>query len=120
MTAYTIADDRSCFNCGEKGHLSYNCPQPKNYNSYDGGRGGRGRGRSGRGGRGGFDGGRGGRGGYDGGRGGRGSYDLSRGGRGGGCGRGRGRGGTRANAAMTEESSHVTLTGDQAAEWEAW
>ena len=46
MTAYTIADDRSYFNCGEKGHLSYNCPQPKNYNSYDGGRGGRGRGRS--------------------------------------------------------------------------
>ena len=52
MTAYTIADDRSCFNCGEKGHLSYNCPQPKNYNSYedygsyDGGRGGRGRGHS--------------------------------------------------------------------------
>ena len=27
---------------------------------------------------------------------------------------------TRANAAMTEEISHVTLTGDQAAEWEAW
>jgi len=115
-SAYTIADDRICFNCSEKDHLSYNCPQPKNYNSYedyggyDGGRGGRSRGRSGRGGRGGFDGGRGGRGGYD----------SSRGGRGGGRGRGRGRGGTRANAAMTEETSHVTLTGDQAAEWEAW
>ena len=27
---------------------------------------------------------------------------------------------TRANAAMTEEISHVTLTGDQAAEWKAW
>jgi hypothetical protein len=111
-SACTITDDRVCFNCGEKGHLSYNCPQPKNYNSYEGygnsdsGSGGHGRGHSGRGGCGGYNGGRGGRGGYDGGRGGR--------------GRGKGQGGTRAHAAMTEETPQFIFTADQAAEWEAW
>jgi hypothetical protein len=33
---YVAVDDRECFNCGEKGHLSYNCHNPKN----SGGRGG--------------------------------------------------------------------------------
>jgi hypothetical protein len=28
-SAYTIADDRDCYNCGIKGHLSYYCPQPR-------------------------------------------------------------------------------------------
>jgi hypothetical protein len=27
--AYVVVDDRECFNCGEKGHLSYSCPDPK-------------------------------------------------------------------------------------------
>lgn len=31
-SAYTIADDKDCYNCGDKGHLSYNFPQPRNYN----------------------------------------------------------------------------------------
>ena len=52
-SAYTVADDRECYNCGEKGHLSYNCPRPKNYNGgrigTRGGRGGYGASRGGRG-----------------------------------------------------------------------
>jgi hypothetical protein len=27
-SAYTAIGDRDCYNCGEKGHLSYNCPHP--------------------------------------------------------------------------------------------
>ena len=46
-----IRDDRECYNCGKKGHLSYNCPQPRNTGGSRGGRGQRG-GRAGRGGRG--------------------------------------------------------------------
>ncbi|XP_078166327.1 uncharacterized protein LOC144560982 [Carex rostrata] len=46
-----IRDDRECYNCGKKGHLSYNCPQPCNIGGSRGGRGQRG-GRAGRGGRG--------------------------------------------------------------------
>ncbi|XP_078154755.1 uncharacterized protein LOC144550642 [Carex rostrata] len=46
-----IRDDRECYNCEKKGHLSYNCPQPRNTGGSRGGRGQRG-GRAGRGGRG--------------------------------------------------------------------
>jgi hypothetical protein len=28
-SAYTAIDDRDCYSCGEKGHLSYNCPHPR-------------------------------------------------------------------------------------------
>jgi hypothetical protein len=31
-STYTIADNRECYNCGYKGHLSYNCAKPRNYN----------------------------------------------------------------------------------------
>ena len=27
--AYVAMEDRECYNCGEKGHLSYNCPNPR-------------------------------------------------------------------------------------------
>jgi hypothetical protein len=27
-SAYTTTNDRDCYICGEKGHLSYNCPHP--------------------------------------------------------------------------------------------
>jgi uncharacterized membrane protein YgcG len=64
--AYVAIEDRECYNCGERGHLSYNCPNPR-------GNGGRGGSRGGRGGT-------------------RGSYGRGRGGRGGGR---RGRGGSR-------------------------
>ncbi|XP_020275173.1 uncharacterized protein LOC109849718 [Asparagus officinalis] len=51
-----IRDDRECYNCGKKGHLSYNCPQPRNTGGSRGGRGQRssraGRGSRGRAGRG--------------------------------------------------------------------
>jgi hypothetical protein len=90
--AYVAVDDRECYNCGEKGHLSYNCPKPKG----SGGRGG-GRGRSGT----------------------RGGYVGGRGSRGGGRGRGRG-GGPRANVAATEETSSLTLTGEEIKQWEQW
>lgn len=30
-SAYVTLGERDCYNCGEKGHLSYNCPLPKNY-----------------------------------------------------------------------------------------
>jgi hypothetical protein len=55
-SAYTATDDRDCYNCGEKGHLSYNCPHPRGSgergggtrgatrSTYRGGRGGYGRG----------------------------------------------------------------------------
>jgi hypothetical protein len=53
-SAYTIADNRESYNCGDKRHLSYNCRRPKNYNGrristhgshvgYGASRGGRGR-----------------------------------------------------------------------------
>jgi len=29
-SAYVTLGKRDCYNCGEKGHLSYNCPLPKN------------------------------------------------------------------------------------------
>ncbi|KAG2543223.1 hypothetical protein PVAP13_9NG734200 [Panicum virgatum] len=88
--AYVAVEDRECYNCGEKGHMSYNCPNPR-----------------GSGGRGGTHGGRGSsRGGYGGGRG----Y------RGGGC--GRGHGGPRANVAAGEDTLSVTLTGEQVKQWE--
>jgi hypothetical protein len=91
-SAYVTIEDRECYNCGEKGHLSYNCPNPK-------GNGGRGGSRGGRGGT-------------------RGSYGRGHGGRGGG--RGRDRGGSKANIATTEESPSVTLTGEQVKQWEQW
>jgi hypothetical protein len=59
--------------------------------------------------------GNGGRGGSRGGRGGtRGSYGRGRRGHGG------GRGGSRANVGTTEESLSVTLSGEQAKQWEQW
>lgn len=45
-----VIDDRECYNCERKGHLSFNCPQPRNP----------GRGRTGGGGRGTYRGARGG------------------------------------------------------------
>jgi hypothetical protein len=50
--AYVVVDNRDCFNCGEKGHLSYNCPNPKNNGGCGRSRGGRGGGRGRRRGRG--------------------------------------------------------------------
>ncbi|KAF2906675.1 hypothetical protein DAI22_12g037100 [Oryza sativa Japonica Group] len=93
-SAYITINDRECYNCGLKGHVSYNCPSPRNNNGRGVARGGA-------------------RGGY-GDRGGRGG---ERGGRGGS--RGRGLGGPRANVVMGESSS-ITLTGEQAAQWEEW
>ncbi|XP_015643822.1 uncharacterized protein [Oryza sativa Japonica Group] len=107
-SAYITINDRECYNCGLKGHVSYNCPSPRNNNGRGVARGGA------RGGFGGFNGSRGGYGGYVGDRGGRGG---ERGGRGGS--RGRGLGGPRANVVMGESSS-ITLTGEQAAQWEEW
>ncbi|PVH62672.1 hypothetical protein PAHAL_3G364000 [Panicum hallii] len=90
--SYVAIEDRECYNCGEKGHMSYNCPNPKG----NGGRGGT--------------------------RGGRGStlgaYGGGRGSRGGG--RGRDRGGPWANVAATEETPSITLTGEQVKQWEQW
>jgi len=88
-SAYVTLGERDCYNCGEKGHLSYNCPLPKNYGGRGGARGGRGSARGGQGG--------------------------GRGGRLGG--RGRGRGGPHANAATTEDVSSVTLTGEEVKQW---
>jgi uncharacterized membrane protein YgcG len=87
---YAAIEDRECYNCGEKGHLSYNCPNPR-------GNGGRGGSRGGRWGT-------------------RVSYGRGHGSRGG----GRGHGGSRANIATTEESPSVTLTGEQVKQWEQW
>jgi hypothetical protein len=39
--AYVVVDGRECFNCGGKGHLSYNCPNPKGSRGLGGTRGGR-------------------------------------------------------------------------------
>ena len=78
-SAYVTLGERDCYNCGEKGHLSYNCPLPKNYGGRGGARGGRG---SARGGQGGGSGGR-----------------LG--------GHGRGRGGPHANAAL-QRRSHLS------------
>ena len=89
---YVAIEDRECYNCGEKGHISYNCPNPKGSGGRCGTRGGRGS----------F------RGGYGGGRGGR------------GAGRGRGHGGPKADVATTEETVDITLTGEQAKLWEQW
>jgi uncharacterized membrane protein YgcG len=83
-SAYTTVAERECFNCGEKGHLSYNCPSPRNYGGRSRTRGGCGGGRGDRGG--------------------------ARVGRGGGRvgGRGRGRGGPLANVAALESGSSVS------------
>ncbi len=73
-SAYTVADNRECYNCGQVGHVSYNCPTPRNI-------GGRGLIRGGHGGFGGTRGGFGGdRGGFGGNRGGRGGDWRGRGG----------------------------------------
>jgi hypothetical protein len=105
-SAYTSMAARKCYNCGEEGHLSYNCSLPRSY---------------------------GGRGGSHGGRGGARGDQGGRGDRGGGCagGRGRGRGGFQANVATWESGSQVTtiatgnpssvrITGEQAKQWEQW
>nr|AAP21414.1 putative polyprotein [Oryza sativa Japonica Group]ABF99446.1 retrotransposon protein, putative, unclassified [Oryza sativa Japonica Group] len=104
-SAYIAADNRECYNCGQVGHVSYNCPTSRNI-------GGRGSIRGGHGGtRGGF---RGDRGVFGGNRGGRGG---DRGGRVGG--RGRGRGVPQANA-VKEDGKAVTLIGEQVTQWEEW
>jgi hypothetical protein len=36
-SAYTATGDRDCYNCGEKGHLSYNCPHPRGSGERGGG-----------------------------------------------------------------------------------
>ncbi|CAN6353263.1 unnamed protein product [Urochloa humidicola] len=89
---YVAIEERECYNCGEKGYLSYNCPKPRGSGGRGGSRGGRGSTR--------------------------GSYGGGRGSRGGG--RGRGRDGPRANVATTEETPSVTLTGEQVKQWEQW
>ena len=101
-SAYTSVAERKCYNCGEEGHLSYNCPLPKNYGGRSGNRGGRGGARGDQGGR---------------------------NGRGGG--RGRGHGGPQANVATWESGSQVTtattgdlpsltLTKEQVKQWQQW
>jgi hypothetical protein len=37
---YAAIEDRECYNCGEKGHLSYNCPNPRGNGGRGGSRGG--------------------------------------------------------------------------------
>jgi hypothetical protein len=27
--AYDVIDDKECYNCGKRGHLSYSCPNPR-------------------------------------------------------------------------------------------
>jgi Zinc knuckle len=49
VLAAPAREDRECYNCGKKGHLSYNCLQPRNTDGSPGGRGQRG-GRGGQGG----------------------------------------------------------------------
>ena len=39
---YVAMEDSECYNCGEKGHLSYNCPNPKGSGGRGGSRGGHG------------------------------------------------------------------------------
>jgi hypothetical protein len=106
-SAYIIVVERKCYNCGEEGHLSYNCPLPKNY-------GGRSQTRGSHGGA---------RGDQGGGCGGRG------GGRIGGHGRGHGvpranvattEGGPQINVATTKEVPSLTLTREQVKQWEQW
>ena len=106
-SAYTTVAEKLCYNCGDKGHLSYNCPLPKNYGGRSGTRGGRG----------------GARGDQGGGRGGRG------GGRAGSRGRGRGgslatvavlESGSQGSTATTEDVPSLTLTGEQVKQWEQW
>ncbi|KAG2534172.1 hypothetical protein PVAP13_9NG032373 [Panicum virgatum] len=91
-SAYTTVAEKLCYNCGDKGHLSYNCPLPKNYGGRSGTRGGRG--------------------------GARGDQGGGRGGRGGGRAGSRGRG--RGSAATTEDVPSLTLTGEQVKQWEQW
>jgi hypothetical protein len=79
--------------------LSYNCPHPRGSSGRGGGTRGATRGVP--------------RGAYGGGRG---SYGRGHGGRAGG--RGRGHGGPRANVAVTEDTPLITLTGEQAKQWE--
>jgi hypothetical protein len=38
---YVAMEDRECYNCGEKGHLSYNCPNPRGSGGRGGSRGSR-------------------------------------------------------------------------------
>ena len=45
--AYVAVEDRECNNCGEKGHMSYNCPNPRGSGGRGGTRGGRGSSRGG-------------------------------------------------------------------------
>ena len=94
-SAFTATDDRNCYNCGEKGQLSYNCSHPRGSGERGGGT--RGATRS--------------------------TYGRDRGGYGrghGGHARGRGRGGPRVNVAVTEDTPSITLTGEQAKQWEEW
>ena len=79
-SAYTRVAQRKCYNCGEEGHFSYNCPLPKNYDGRNGTHGGCGDAH-----------------GYQG---------RGRGCHGGGCvgGHGRGHGDPKANAATTEST----------------
>ena len=102
-SAYTSVAERKCYNCGEEGHLSYNCPTPKGYGGRSGTRGGCG--------------------------GARGDQGGGHGGQGGG--RGRGRGVPQANAATMEGASQVStvtteevpslmLTGEQVKQWGQW
>jgi hypothetical protein len=39
--AYAAIEDRECYNCREKGHLSYNCSNPRGNDGRGGSRGGR-------------------------------------------------------------------------------
>jgi hypothetical protein len=94
-STYTVTDDRDCYNCGEKGQLSYNCSHPRGSGERGGGT--HGATRS--------------------------TYGRDRGGYGrghGGHARGRGRGGPRVNVAVTEDTPSITLTGEQAKQWEEW
>jgi hypothetical protein len=35
--AYVVIEDRECYNCGEKEHLSYDCPKPRGGSGGQGG-----------------------------------------------------------------------------------
>ena len=45
--AYTTMTERVCYNCGEKGHMSYKCPLPRNFGGRSGTHGGHGGGHAG-------------------------------------------------------------------------
>jgi hypothetical protein len=95
-SAYTSMAERKCYNCGEEGHLSYNCPLPKSYGGRSGSRGGRG----GRGG------------GRAGGRGrGRGGPQANV---------ATWESGSQVTTATTGDLPSVTLTGEQVKQWEQW